>query len=60
MITMVPVPDRLQPNPMDVLLGRGKSFRKNPGNILFAGNEYRWSKTYKLHSHRNTGTILNL
>lgn len=57
MITMVPVPDRLQPNPMDVLLGRGKSFRKNPGNILFAGNEYSWSKTYKLHSHRNTGII---
>ena len=28
----------VQPQSMDVLLGRGKSFRKNPGNMAFQGN----------------------
>jgi hypothetical protein len=28
----------IQPQPMDVMLGRGKSFRKNPGNMAFQGN----------------------
>jgi hypothetical protein len=25
------------PHPMDVLLGRGKSYRRHPGNIVFQG-----------------------
>ena len=30
--------DRIRLNPMDVRLGRGKSFRKNPGNLFLQGN----------------------
>jgi hypothetical protein len=29
---------RVHPRPMDVMLGRGKSYRKNPGNMAFQGN----------------------
>ena len=36
---MDPDVDRIIPKPMDVLLGRGKSFRNNPGNVFFAGIE---------------------
>ena len=28
----------VQPRHMDVMLGRGKSYRKNPGNMAFQGN----------------------
>jgi hypothetical protein len=28
----------VKPQPMDVLLGRGKSYRKHPGNVVFQGN----------------------
>ena len=31
--------ERLLPHAMDVRLGRGKSFRKNPGNLLLQGTE---------------------
>ena len=36
------------PQPMDVLLGRGKSNRKNPGNQVFQG-------TYSFKAARVTG-----
>ena len=34
--------EQIRPNAMDVLLGRGKSFRKNPGNMVLQGKELRW------------------
>jgi hypothetical protein len=33
-----PIAIGVKPQAMDVLLGRGKSYRKHPGNMVFQGN----------------------
>lgn len=45
----------VQPQAMDVMLGRGKSYRKNPGNMAFQGNSNKQNEISE-----NKQTIVSL
>ena len=52
---MGPKTEEIQPDPMDVRLGRGKSYRKNPGNALLQGR----SSVITIRVGLTTSTLLN-